>query len=74
MYVWYSIFLVSYSSPWILLAILLISAHFLKTLSICSANEVRLHIVNTALRIHQVLIVFTFYLDHTHDNAVDHVD
>ena len=64
----------SCSSSWILLAFLLIGTHFLKTLSVCSADKVRLHIVYTALRIHQVLIVLTFYLDHAHDHAVDHVD
>ena len=62
------------SSSWILLAFLLIGAHFLKALSVCSADKVCLHIVYTALRIHQVLIVLTFYLNHAHDHAVDHVD
>ena len=62
------------SSSGILLAFLLILAHFLKALSVCSADKVRLHIINTALRIHQVLIVLAFYLDHAHDHAVDHVD
>ena len=52
----------------------MIGTHFLKALSVCSADKVRLHIVYTALRIHQVLIVLTFYLDHAHDHAVDHVD
>ena len=62
------------SSSWVLLAFLLIGAHFLEALSVCSANEVCLHIVNAALWIHQVLIVLTLYLDHAHDHAVDHVD
>ena len=52
----------------------MIGTHFLKALSVCSADKVRLHIVYTALRIHQILIVLTFYLDHAHDHAVDHVD
>ena len=62
------------SSSGILLAFLLILAHFLKALGVCSADKVRLHIIYTALRIHQVLIVLAFYLDHAHDHAVDHVD
>ena len=64
----------SCSSSGILLAFLLILAHFLKALGVCSADKVRLHIIYTALRIHQVLIVLAFYLDHAHDHAVDHVD
>ena len=52
----------------------MISAHFLQALSVCSADKVRLHIVYTTLRIHQVLIVLTFYLDHAHDHTVNHVD
>ena len=64
----------SCSSSWILLAFLLIGTHFLKALSVCSANEICLHIVNTALWVHQVLIVLAFNLDHAHDHAVDHVD
>ena len=64
----------SCSSSWILLAFLLIGTHFLKALSVSSADKVRLHIIYTALRIHQVLIVLAFYLDHAHDHAVDHVD
>jgi len=43
-------------------------------LSIGSADEVGLHVVDSSLRIHQVLIVFTFDLDHPHHDAVDHVD
>ena len=71
---WDLMCLKSYSSSWILLAFLLISTHFLKALSVCSADEICLHIVYTTLWIHQVLIVFSFYLDHAHDHAVDHVD
>ena len=52
----------------------MVSAHFFQALSVCSADKVRLHVVNPTLRIHQVLSVFTFYLDHAHDHAVDHVD
>ena len=62
------------SCSWIILVFLLISAHFLKALSVCSTDKVRLHIVYLTLRIHQVLIVLTFYLYHAHDYAVDHVN
>ena len=73
-YVWDLMCLNSCSSSRVLLTFLLIGAHFLEALSVCSANEVCLHIVNAALWIHQVLIVLALYLDHTHDYAVDHVD
>ena len=48
-------------------------AHFFEALSVGSADEVRLHVINAALRVHQVLIVLSFDLDHAHYNAVNHV-
>ena len=48
--------------------------HFFKTLGISRAYEVCLHVVDSALRVHQVLLVLTFNLDHSHHNSVNHVD
>ena len=62
------------SSSRVLLTFLLIGAHFLEALRVCGANEVCLHVIDTALWIHQVLIVLALDLDHAHDHAVDHVD
>ena len=48
--------------------------HFFEALRVRCPNEVGLHVVDSALGVHQVLIVFAFDLDHAHDDAVDHVD
>ena len=50
-----------------------VGAHFFKTLRVCSADEICLHIVNSALWVHQVLVVLAFNLNHAHDHAVYHV-
>ena len=56
------------------LARLSVVLHFFKTLGISRAYEVCLHVVDSALRVHQVLLVLTFNLDHSHDYSVNHVD
>jgi hypothetical protein len=48
--------------------------HFFKTLGISRAYEVGLHVIDSALRVHQVLLIFPFNLNHSHDNAVNHVN
>ena len=59
-----------------LLAIIasLFVAHFFETLRICGADKRRLHVVNAALWVHQVLVIFPLDLDHPHHYSVDHVD
>jgi hypothetical protein len=47
--------------------------HFFKALGISRANEVCLHVINPALWIHQVLLVFTFDLNHPHHDTINHV-
>ena len=56
------------------LFILTVGSHFFEPLCIGRSNKVGLHIVNSPLRIHQVLVLFSFNLDHAHDHTVDHVD
>ena len=51
-----------------------VRSHFFESLSVCGTDEVGLHVVNSALRVHQVLVVLSFDLNHAHDNAIDHVD
>ena len=58
----------------VLALFLLISAHLFESLGLRRANKVRLHVVNTALRVHQVLVLFTLDLDHSHDDAIYHVN
>ena len=60
----------------VLLVILLFTlafSHLFESLSVCSANEVGLHIVDSPLRVHQVLIILTFNLNHPHNNSVNHI-
>lgn len=38
------------------------------------ADKVGLHVIDAALRIHQVLLVFAFNLNHTHNHPVYHVN
>ena len=38
------------------------------------ADKVGLHVVNSALGVHQILILLSFDLNHSHDYAVNHVD
>ena len=56
------------------LFILTVGSHFFEPLCVRRSNEVGLHIVNSPLRVHQVLVLFSFNLDHAHDQTVDHVD
>ena len=60
------------SSDWF--TALTVVLHFFKTLGISRAYEVGLHVIDSALRVHQVLLVFPFNLDHSHNNAVNHVN
>lgn len=48
--------------------------HLFKALGISCANEVSLHVVNTTLRVHQILLIFAFDLNHTHNNTINHVN
>ena len=57
-----------------LLRFLAIVAHLFEALCVSCANEVGLHIVDASLWVHQILVILTFNLDHTHDYSVDHVD
>lgn len=47
---------------------------FIKTLCVCSSNEVGLHIENPASWIHQVLVTFSLNLDNSHDHSINHVN
>ena len=53
--------------------LLLAFIHAFKALRVCSANEVGLQIINLALWVHQVLLVFSLDLDHFHDDTIYHV-
>jgi len=44
--------------------------HFLKLVGICSANKVALHVVDVAVRVHKVLLVFALNLDPAHHNVI----
>jgi len=48
--------------------------HLFKTLRVCRPNEVRLHVINAALWVHQILVVLPLNLNHAHDDAIDHVN
>lgn len=54
--------------------LLLILAHLFKALCVRRSNEVRLHVVDAPLWVHQVLIFFAFDLYHAHHYPIDHVD
>ena len=54
--------------------LLAVGAHLFQSLCVCSADEVGLHVINATLWVHQVLVVFSFDLNHAHDHTVDHVD
>ena len=43
------------------------------SLSVGSTDEVCLHVIYLAFRVHQVLLLLTLNLDHSHYHAVDHV-
>ena len=51
-----------------------VGTHFLKALCVCCTNEVGLHVVDSSLGVHQILVILAFNLNHAHDNAIDHVD
>lgn len=57
-----------------LLLLLLVVSEVLQALSVGRSNEVGLHIVNPALGVHQVLLVFALNLDHPHNDAINHVN
>ena len=68
-------------APWFCLRIgysrlflILTLSHLFKSLRVCRSNEVCCHVVDSPLGIHQVLIVLTFDLNHSHHNTVNHVD
>ena len=65
---------VSLDEPLRIVRGLILGRHLFQTLSIRRANKVRLHVVNAALGVHQILILFTLDLYHAHHHAVDHVD
>ena len=48
--------------------------HLFKALGISSAYEVSLHVVDTPLGIHQILLILPFNLNHSHHNTVNHID
>jgi hypothetical protein len=52
---------------------LAIGAHFFQTLGVRRANEISLHVIDASLRIHQVLIFFSFNLDHSHNDSINHI-
>ena len=52
----------------------LIYCHLTEALSIRCPDEVSLHVVDAAVRVHEVLALFSFDLYHSHDDTVDHVD
>ena len=52
---------------------LVIRSHLFQPLRVGRPDEVSLHVVNAALRVHQVLILLPLDLDHAHDYAVNHV-
>lgn len=52
---------------------LAICTHFFQPLGVCCANEISLHIIDASLRIHQVLIFFSFNLDHPHNDSINHI-
>ena len=58
----------------VVLFLLLIIIHFFETLSVCCPDEVCLHIINPSLRIHQVLLLLSLYLYHSHNNTIYHID
>jgi len=53
---------------------LLLSDHVFEALRISSANEISVHVVNVAFRVHQVLVLLAFNLNYAHYLIVDHVD
>lgn len=54
--------------------LLLLLVKLLDALRVGSSDEVCLHVVNFALRVHEVLLVLALDLDHAHDHAINHVD
>jgi len=52
---------------------LAIGAHFFQPLGVRRANEISLHVIDASLRIHQVLIFFSFNLDHSHNDSINHI-
>lgn len=48
--------------------------HFFEALCVRRADKVRLHVVNSPLWVHEVLIVLSFDLYHAHNYTVDHVN
>ena len=58
----------------LILFILTVGSHFFEPLCVRRSNKVGLHIVNSPLWVHQVLVLFSFNLDHAHDDTVNHVD
>lgn len=51
-----------------------VGAHLFQPLCVRCADEVRLHVVDAALGVHEVLVILALDLDHAHHDAVDHVD
>lgn len=54
--------------------LLAIGSHLFQPLRIRRPNEVRLHVINPPLRVHQVLVILPLNLYHAHDHAINHVD
>ena len=52
----------------------LVLIHFFETLSVGSPDEVRLHVIYPSLWVHQILLLLSFDLYHSHDNAINHID
>lgn len=57
----------------VLAAIVLLLLHAFEALGIRRANEVRLHIVDATIGVHQVLHLLALDLNHSHHDAIDHV-
>lgn len=53
---------------------MLLGVECFKALGIRCAYEVSLHVVDLACRIHKVLLLFIFNLNHTANYAIDHVN
>lgn len=56
------------------IVVLVFGPHFLEALRVGCADEVRLHVVNAPLGVHQILVVLTLDLDHSHHHSVDHIN
>lgn len=56
------------------IVVLLHLFQLLQALSVRSSNKVSLHIKNTAIWVHKVLLLLALDLDHSHHHAINHIN